>query len=125
MSPAGPKIRPNIRVMCKCLQGSSCSMCSTENGETLAGSNLANMLLNAMSKLDKLTKELSYLQKCLQVPSDRLQELKNSDNENSEGGRRTSASRSYNRSEKAKRSKKAKFNSNSQCEVISSEDELV
>ena len=72
-------------------------MCSTENGETLAGSNLANMLLNAMSKLDKLTKELSYLQKCLQVPSDRSQELEISDNENNEGERRVRASRSYSR----------------------------
>ena len=129
MSPAGPKIRPNIRVMCKCLQGSTCSMCSTENGETISGNNLANIVLDSMSKLNKLTKEVSYLQQYLQVSSERLQEMEISSNESCEGERRNGARRSRNRGEKARKSKKAKgkkskFNSNYQCEMISSEDEL-
>ena len=75
MAPLSAKIRPGINAECECLQGRSCQKCSTAGSETRVGADLANMLLETLSKLNKLTKEVSFLQKCLHVQSVKQQRL--------------------------------------------------
>ena len=133
MLQSGSKIRSRISAVCECLQGHFCSMCSTADSETRVGSELANILMEAVSKLNNLTKEVSYLQRCFNAQSIRMQKIGISNNESSECGGRN-ANRSSNRTKQSKsRSKKAKckivndakLNSSSQCvEVSSSEDGL-
>ena len=134
MLPSSSKIMLENSAVCKCLQGRSCSICSAAGSESRANSDLANVLLEAVSKMDILTKKVSSLQQCFHVQSVRLQKLEVSNNEGSECEGRNSASSRSNRVKqcksrpnkgKSKKARAANMNSNPPCEeVSSSEDEL-
>ena len=148
MIPSSAKIRPGINAGCDCMQGRSCQKCSAAGSETRVGTDLANMILETLSKLDKLTNDVSFLQKCLHVQSVRQQRIEVagsgsrgialsselSNNETSECEGRNSANKSSSRIKQVKnRSNKAKYNNarvnklnlSSQNEEVSpSEDEF-
>ena len=52
--------------------------------ETRVGTDLAKVLLETVSKMNKLTKEVSFLQECFHIQSVRLQKVEVFNNESSE-----------------------------------------
>ena len=132
MSHLVAQVRAEMSNLCECLQGNSCQRCSAAGLEIPVGSDLAKVLLDTVSKLKELTKEVSFLQKRLHVQSVRQQKAEVANIESSECDGRNSVSRSSSRIKHAKnRSNKAKYkkarvdklNSKSQFE-ISSEEEM-
>ena len=106
-------------------------MCSQT--QVLHESDLASVLIKAVSKMDNLTKQVSSLQQRINVQSVRLQELgvssEVSESESGSDARRSSKRfrQPKNRSDKAKckQARMEKMKASPQCtEVSSSEDEL-
>ena len=110
--------RSQISAVCKCLEGSSCSMCTAAGSVAQPGSDLATLMQAAVSKMEKLTKQVSSLSVRL-----RNLEVANTEGSGSEVEVRASKSRkrskqSKNRSVKAnyKKARVEKINTSSQCE---------
>ena len=59
MALANARLRPENGAVCKCPVGFSCSMCSVLGAQV--GSDQATALVEAVSKLDRLNKEISSL----------------------------------------------------------------
>ena len=125
------KARSGNSTVCECLEGYSCSMCLAVGSKARDGSDITTALVEAVSKIEKLIKEMSSLKQRFNVQNVRLQKLEVSNNEGSESEEGSSASNSSKRIKQI-RSNKAKYKkarvenleASSQCEESPSEDEL-
>ena len=125
MCSSGSKVMPIYSTECDCLQGHSCPRCSLAGSKTRDESELANVLIQAVSKMNVLFKEVTSLQQRFNLHRGQQQENKCE--------RRVSAGRSKRKCKQSKmKANKVKCDNikvvkslNSQCiETSSSEDEL-